>query len=199
MAYATVDDLRELVGLEHVADDEFLSLCLTVGQSQVDLYCGRSFDAVAATPPAATARVFRPGPDGLVTIDDLSATTGVTVTDDGGSVAASSMQWEPINGRGPDGRTGWPYTRLQLIDGARWTLNGPEATVSITSSYWGWTATPDQVKLATLYTAKDLIHNRDTRFGAQGFGENGLVFIRENRTVQMLLAPYRSYRTVGIA
>ena len=105
------------------------------------------------------------------------------------------MQLEPVNNLLPDG-TVCPYHTIRRITGY-WTCHGREASVSVTSTRWGWAAVPPKVKLATLVLAKDYASLRDTRFGVAGFGEFGVVRTRiDNLQVLQLLRGLGHPRTV---
>lgn len=186
MAYAQLEDLRPMLGVEHVSDDDYLSLCLAVAHRGIDAMCRRTFD-VPAEDATATTRVFVPLNCEVVYIDDLADPTGLVVTNDGASVSLSSIQYEPLNQLGTDRRYR-PIEGLRLISGS-WVKDGRRATVAVTSSRWGWTVLPDVAKQATLLAAKDLVNLREARFGTSGWGDIAIVRVRENPSVRMLLDP----------
>jgi hypothetical protein len=70
--------------------------------------------------------------------------------------------------------------------------------VSVTSTRWGWAAIPPEVVEATAILAKDLAHVRTNRFGTAGFGEFGVIRVRDNPHVILLLANLHHPMAVGV-
>jgi hypothetical protein len=198
MAYATIEQLREIVGVEHVADDAYLNLCLTVAQREIDFMCRRTFD-VPADDATATARKYRPDPSDVLTlrVDDLADLTGVTVTEGTSTLSAGQIQWEPLNSLGDDRRYR-PFDTIRLLTGF-FLPDGMEATITVTSARWGWLAVPDVVQQATLFAAKDLVHMKGARFGIDGFGDIAVVRIRENPVLRKMLEGFIRHDRTGIA
>jgi hypothetical protein len=182
MAYCTDSELVEYCGSEIVANTAHLSLCRRAAEDAINAICQRTFDVAAVT---SITRRYVPNTWDTVHIHDIVDNTNLVVTDDGTAVALADIQLEPVNNLLYDG-TVTPFYTLRRIAGS-WTCGGREATVSVTSTRWGWAAVPDRVKEATLVGAKDLAGLRDTRFGVAGFGEFGVVRMRENPQVRMLL------------
>jgi hypothetical protein len=54
----------------------------------------------------------------------------------------------------------------------------------------GWTATPDAIKSATYMLANRLYEERKAPFGTVGNADFGALPIRDQRTVNRILAPY---------
>lgn len=197
MAYVTLDEFRAYLGSEHIDDDDQLALCLAVAERGVDRIACRSFSAVVDD-ATATTRTYVPLNAEVVYIDDLADTAGLTIDNYGSAIAVGAIQLDPINLLGTD-RRARPIEGLRLFDSC-WYRDGQRATVSITSARWGWLAVPDAAKQATLVAAKDLFQLRDARFGTAGFGEFGVLRIRENPTVRQILDGYvRFDRAVGLA
>jgi hypothetical protein len=89
-----------------------------------------------------------------------------------------------------DGESGWPYNRIiTRASGSKLFILGA-AAVQVTAQ-WGWTAVPSGVKQATELAAAEIFRLKDAPFGVAGFGEAGLIRIRENPKLAMLLGPYR--------
>ena len=197
MAYASLDELKLLLRLEQPGDDSFADLCLSAAHIGINKFCHRSFDAPSGS---AVSRKYVPFDD-VVYIDDLASSTGVVVLNYGATVAASSMQFEPVN-QLTSAMTYTPITAIRLIGShSDWIEREGEATVTVTSDQWGWTGgAPDMVKRATLELAKDLFQFKDMRGGVAGFGEFGAVRLRENPAIAMMLDPlYVRYDRMGIA
>lgn len=195
MAYVTDQELTRYVGSEIQADAEFITAARLAAEEAVNAYCGRSFDAAST---ATNVYAVRPC-QRVVTIHDIIDTTGITVTDDGSTVAAADIQLEPLNGKRWTGEAAAPYYRIRRL-GSYWTHSADgEATLSITSTRWGWASIPDAVVEATKILAKDVLHVRVNRFGVAGFGEFGVVRVRDNPHVAMLLKGLRHPWANGIA
>lgn len=184
MAYANIAALSEWLGMSDSADNGKLSLALSAAQSSINLWCHRHFDL----PAAVSTRTYRPWLDEVVT-EDIATTSGLVVADNGTTVSNSDLVLDPANGVGPDGLEGWPYWRIRFADGHRWAVDGHKRTVSVTAKF-GWATVPDNIRQATLVLASDLFHVKDTRLGVAGWGEMGLMRIRENGMLQSLLHHY---------
>lgn len=192
MAYLSLADFTVYVGSEIAADEQFLARCLATAEDAVNDHCQRSFD-----PPAVTSitRTYVPIEDVVVTHDFVDS-TNLVIANDGVATALSTVQLEPVN------TTSWaglsrPYCQIRLKDGC-WTRDGGRATVSVTSTRWGWAAIPPEVVEATAILAKDLAHVRTNRFGTAGFGEFGVIRVRDNPHVILLLANLHHPMAVGV-
>ncbi len=93
---------------------------------------------------------------------------------------------------GPEAK---PYTQIKAI-GAQtfpcaWAWNSRADRVEITGT-WGWPQVPvgvrEACKLLAVESGKLL---REAPFGVAGFGEFGVVRVRDNRKAMAYLAPYR--------
>jgi hypothetical protein len=193
VTYLSLDDFVTYVGSEIAVDEPFLARCLATAEDAVNDHCGRSFD-----PPTATSitRRYVPVYDVVIT-DDFVDTTDLVIADNGSTVALSAVQLEPVNNRSASGLTS-PYCKIRR-PGSRWQTDRGRATVEVTSTRWGWPAVPPQVVEATAILAKDVAHIRQNRFGTAGFGEFGVIRVRDNPHVEMLLAGLKHPAGWGIA
>lgn len=197
MAYATAAEFKAYVGGDDdvTVNDDWLEDVQAAAEDSINDHCGRNFNVVdAAADP--TSRSYPPRGD-LVIVHDIANTTGLTVANDGATVASTDYQLEPLNGLNAAGAT-VPYHQIRLINSC-WTHDGKRATVTVTTDQWGWPSVPDQVKQATLILGKDIAHIRQNRFGVAGFGEFGVVRVRDNPHVAQLLSRLRHPRALGIA
>lgn len=193
--YVPVDEVRSTLRDTVTANVTEIEAALLAACSAIDSTCQRTF----GVPTAATARTFV-APDGYcMFVPDIANTTGLIIVDDGTTLAASDYQLETSPGMtntiDVSGRT-VPYTIVRNLSGWSADPDG-EATVTITAR-WGWTATPDEVKLAAKLLAKDYFEARDTRFGVANVGDFGRR-IAENGLVNSLLAPLRRHEAFGLA
>ena len=198
MAYATLPELRDWVGITVVgdtADDAKLTLALDVATALIDNYTDRYFDEDGSV----VAREYVAGDDQVLDVPTgISTAVGLVVStddnDDGTfetTWAASDYRLEPINAADD----GTPWTRLVAVGSRRF----PTATsrkypgVRITAK-GGWSAVPAPVKQACLIQAAFIWGRKDARFGVAGSPELGNEMRVEtalDRTAQVLLDPYR--------
>lgn len=190
-AYATVDDLKGYLNIPDAVDDVELTAALAAVSRGIEKFCRRQFNKATT----ATARLFAPGRCALATVDDFHTTTGLIIaTDPGGdgafdaTWAASDYQLEPLNGIA-DGEQGWPYYRIRTL---RQTFPASTGRASLqVTAQWGWAAVPDPVHQACRVLASETFKLADAPFGVAGFGEYGVVRIRQNPMAAAMLAPYR--------
>lgn len=156
---------------------------IDAAEAAVEDYCG---DRVFTVPTgAATARVFIPR-GGHVYTDDIGDLTGLVVADTSQTYGSTAYQLEPLNALAK----GRPYDTIRLLGGLYASTCYGQATVTVTAP-WGWPVTPEPVKEATRTLAGDLYHLKDNQFGVAGFGEMGVLMVRENSYVKSLLKNYR--------
>lgn len=186
MPIVSLADFSDYVGTEIAANQVQLSAALEAASLAVQQHCRRAFGTAATV---ASARIFSCHTGAVLDIDELTDITGLIVDNDGTIVAAVDYRLEPIDGLQYGIPT--PYTSIRLLDGTSWA---DEVTVT---AKWGWV--PADVAEATRVLAKDIAGLRDTRFGVAGWGEFGVVRMRENPQVVALLAPYVRWDRAGIA
>jgi hypothetical protein len=202
--YATVRALKSRVGIaqDDTADDEELHAACFAASRALEQFCQRTFWRTAA----GTQRLFEPtgyrdldfGPwNDLVTLTALA-------TDEGGegtwptTWSATDYQLVPLNPTaGPESR---PYTGLRTT-GARLfpavTGYGRTDRIRLTGT-WGWPVVPQAIRQAALVVAAELFKAKDAPLGVVGFGDLGVVRLRENPLAARLSAPYR-LAPVGVA
>lgn len=191
--YATLAELKSrLGGVSGAGEDAALTNALTSASRDIEKFCKRQFNKTTT----ATARVFEPISPKLALIDDFHTTTDLVIaTGDGDDTfgttwTTADRQLEPLNGI-RDGESGWPYWRIRARNGQTFpasTVGG--ATLQVTAQ-WGWNAVPASVKEACLALAEETYKLKDAPFGVAGFGDMGVVRIRENPKIAAMLARYR--------
>lgn len=189
-SYVSVADFKDYAGIPPTKTD-YDTLIGTVNSSvytALNRYCGRVFANTTAT----SARVFRATDYSCLEVDDFATTTGLVIATDSGSDGTFETTWastdyelEPLNGL-LDGQS-WPYTRIRAIN--RTFPVTARAGVQVTAS-WGWPSTPPEVTQAAYILALDLFKLKDSPFGVAGASEYGVMRIRENAQLRMLLAPF---------
>lgn len=199
-SYATLQQLKAYLQIGDTVDDVELEDALAAASRGIEQYTSRQFNDATSVSP----RLFVPDSRDLVPVDDFHATDGLVVEVDAagdGSFAAwdaSAYQLEPLNGT-VGGQSGWPYNRIRSLDAEwpclrrrSWQDGRRRATVRVTAR-WGWAVVPDPVRQACLILASELFKLRSAPFGVAGFGEYGVVRVRENPKVCALLRPYERY------
>lgn len=197
MAYATLSELKEFVGIPDAdtADDDALTLALDSATAQVDTYCDRTFTADSV----ATTRDYMISNTGRVDIDPVSTLTGLIVQTDDNADGTYETTWtigtdfriEPVNASS----AGVPWDRLVAL-GTRWfPKNTYRPGVRVTAKFgWPGGTVPAAVKLATLIQASRLFKRKDAPFGVAGsveFGSEMRLLNEVDRDAQNLLRRYR--------
>jgi hypothetical protein len=95
----------------------------------------------------------------------------------------------PVDGVGPNGRTGWPYTSIRLRGQTARFDPHPWPSVRVTG-FPNWPAVPTPVKQATIILAQELFHRKDTKLGVVNFGE-AVALIGNDPQFARMLGRYR--------
>ena len=195
MAYPTVDEVCSHIGVDDTSENGRVAVALNSAIRDCEAYTGYRFvpDSVVST------RTFRPV-YGQVILDSgssIATTTGLIVKTDDSLVGTYGTTWtvdtdyvlEPFDGVGPDGSTGWPYTRVVGVGARYFPQSYTRRSVQITAT-WGWAETPAQVKTAVLLRAAALWKRKDAPYGVAGFADLGAFRVREDPDVESLLELY---------
>lgn len=197
MAYATVAELKEFIGIPDAdtADDNVLELALDSATAQVERYCDRVFTADALP----TTRVYQVDETGSIDIDPVSTLTGLVVKTDHDGDGVYETTWtintdfrvEPLNAPA----AGVPWDRLVVL-GTRWFPRLKyRPGVEVTARFgWPGGTPPAAVKHATLIQASRLFKRKDAPFGVAGsveFGSEVRLLNEVDRDAQNLLRAYR--------
>lgn len=161
-----------------------LQAALDAGHQSVFDYLGRVI-VVATT---STTRRYTPSDDLLLDIHDATAVT--VVAENSVTIAATGYQLEPLDTFNIAG-TVTPYWQIRRIGGC-WSTPATfgQATVSVTATF-GWLAAPAPVVECIKQVAKDISLARELRGDVGGFGEFGVVRVRQNQQIAAMLQPYR--------
>lgn len=189
MSYVTLEELKDILGVNHNNEDAAYQAALDVAEQMVDDYCGRSFSADTT----ATARVFITDMSGDVYVDDFWTSTGLIIKTDGDGDGAYETTWTatdyrllPLNAR--RGNKPWAYTQLAAANDLYFPRTSAPA-VEVTAK-WGWPAVPEPVKYATRLMAVAVKKRPDAPWGIAGTNEFGSVRVREDPDVAKALGPY---------
>jgi hypothetical protein len=183
-------------------------MAISTASRAVDAFCGRPFYETGTV----QTRVVSPRGMGswyeieLGEVGDISTSTDLVVATTTNNDGTYPDTWtlntdfilEPEN-QISNGVVGWPYERIRAIGNKFFPVRyyGFRQTVQITAT-WGWPAVPLPVIQATLILAAQFYKLGDAPFGVAGFGDFGVVRVRDNPMAQALLAPY-SKSSFGIA
>lgn len=195
--YLTSTTFKTYAGMNtsSTVHDTEITAAITAASRAVDGYCQRSFQTASST----SSRVFRAEYPHRVEVDDFATTTGLTVATDEGDNGTYGQSWtittdfvvEPanllVNG------VSWAYNEVRAVGARSFPTSGQRDRVQIVAQ-WGWPATPTAIVQAATILALDIFKMKDSPFGVAGFGEYGVVRVRENTLLMGLLAPYRRAR-----
>lgn len=201
--YATLAELKAYIGISDTVDDAKLTDALNTASRSVESFCDRQFNAATT----ATPRIYRPEDYLWMTVDDFYTTDGLTIKSDEDFDGVFESTWQPvefelnpINGI-VGGELGWPYSTIRAVSGRFFPIPGwfpvapngypvyRRSTVQVTAQ-WGWAAVPSAVKQATLIIASETFKLKDAPFGVAGFGDMGVIRVRDNPVVARRLAKY---------
>jgi len=191
--FPTVVDLKDFARSEiQTADDSLYSTALSAAITEIRRSTMRE---LALAPATATARVFIPSSDTSVVVDDCISISSVVCS----GVTLTNYQTTPLNGIvAGEAR---PIERIDLVTGSYFTFgtySNIQATVTVTAR-WGWASIPDPIRFATLILAKDILSNRDVRFGLVAVTEAAGIGARTNSTVRSAVNDHRRATSWGIA
>lgn len=192
--YVTIAAVKSAIGLpiEDVEDDATMALALDAVCRDIEEWCHRPWPGSFALERSASARTYSSRhrllclPDGhewrtdeIGSLDGLvvelgSGTSWTAYTDYDTSPDNALLRGKPVEALT---RTSWPVsstTRLRV------------------TARWGWPRIPEQVTQACLLLATETFKlAREAPFGVAGFGDFGVVRVRDNVPAQRLLAPLR--------
>ncbi len=199
--YTTLAELKDALRIPQTdtdLDSVFNAAILAVSR-EIDQHCGRHFYRITEPRTLVPTDRYRLN---LGEFNDLVSVTTLKTDASGDGTfettwTTADYQLLTANGTpninaGPEAK---PYTQIRAI-GAQtfpcaWAWNSRTDRVEITGT-WGWPQVPVDVreacKLLAVESGKLL---REAPFGVAGFGEFGVVRVRDNRKAMAYLAPYR--------
>jgi hypothetical protein len=206
--YINADEFRDYIQSSGTGTSGSISAAITAASRAVDAHCDRTFYI-----DEAAVRYFSNDPyDGrglwYLEIDDLADVTDLEVLIDGSGNGTYSTELavntdfvlEPRNQRFGS-IAGYPYTALRATSGTAFPIRStawqPD-TVKITGNF-GWAAVPAPVKQAAKIVAAQLWKLGEAPFGVAGWGDYGMIRVRDIPQAASLLAPYRRGSSFGIA
>ena len=192
--FPTVADLKDFARSEiPTADDSLYTSALAAAISEIRSGTQRN---LVLAPVTATARVFVPSSRMHLRIDDAVSITSVTNK----GVTLTGYQTVPLNGVSASGEYR-PIEQIDLINGDLFEFgddNAAEATCTVVAR-WGWLDIPEPIRFATLILAKDVLSNRDVRFGLVAVTDAAGIGARTNAEVRAAIHAHRRVEAWGIA
>lgn len=192
--FPTVTDVLEFCRNElPTADTVLATSALAAAVSEIR--SGTQRNLVLASGPA-TARVFAPTGDTYCRIHDAVSITSVTNK----GATLTGFQTSPLNGLSQSGEYR-PIEQIDLVNGDLFDFgenNANEATCTVTA-VWGWSTIPEPIRFATLILAKDILSNRDVRFGLVAVTDAAGIGARTNAEVRAAIHAHRRVEAWGIA
>jgi len=191
--YVTLEELREYVTRDGATvDDAFLTMAKAAGSRAVDQDTGRQFGKVSAP----ELRTYDAIPDyergyWVAYVDDFMDATGLVVAVAGTVVA--TIDKAPLNAAAK----GRPWTAIEFTAESEAYPNEHPHRVDVTAP-WGWTATPETVKGATLLQSSRFATRRQAPFGVAGSPEQGSemrLLAKVDPDVHVMLNNYRRIRS----
>lgn len=177
--------------------DDLLTQAIRSAESQIDLYCGRTFDVAGDT---ATERVYRERAAAHTDTDDFVGTA--TVSENGVPIPADQFYTEPVNEvhtatfRGihtPAGNPGAVPGYLVDPDYDTWWIPRDRPLMPLTvTARWGWDRVPDAVIFAAQLVSIRLWRRYDSSALGMVMTDYGATYIpRFDSDVEGQLSPYR--------
>jgi hypothetical protein len=189
--YATLVQAKAFMGnMTKTADDTLLEQCVEAASRLIDAACNRYFYQDGTT----SVRYFDPVDSQVCHVDDISTTTSLAIAVDLGdsgsftSLSATDYQLLPLNSLSAG--QAWPFTELRAVGSYLWPRYGRRRGRVKVTARWGWAAVPEQIYQASLMLTHELYQLREAPFGVAGFGEFGVVRVRDNPKVSGLLDPF---------
>jgi hypothetical protein len=197
--YATVAALKSRLGVTDTTDDYELHGACFAASRAVEQHCRRTFWRTAA----GTARTFEPDDAYRVRMPafcDLVSVSALATDASGDGVfetswAASDYQLLPHNpAAAPELR---PFNEIRAVGSLTFPVPcgiSPQLArrnrVQVTGVY-GWPAVPWGIRQAAAILAQETFKAKDTFGGVAGFGEFGVVRLRDNPLLATYVDPYR--------
>jgi hypothetical protein len=189
----TREQAKSALNINDTAADELVDLAVGAASRSIENYVGyRFFVDTAVTVRQLVATDYL-----CVTVTEGISTTGglVVKTDSAGDgtyettlTLNTDFVLKPTNSLVV--YPARPYTEIRLLTGSFPFPSNGQPGVEVTARF-GWPAIPDDVTLACILLAKDLVKAKDAPFGVAGTSDFGVLRIRQNATVIALLQPYR--------
>lgn len=201
--YISDQEFRDYIRTQSSDKADLIADAIASASRAVDSYCGRHFYTVD------TSYYFCADDLWYLRLDstDIATATGLELRTDDSNAGTYGTLWtittdfvlEPINATS-NGLTGMPYTRIRAVGSKTFPLlylPTQRDTVKITGTF-GFVEVPVPVKQATKVLAAQFYKLSDAPLGVAGFGDMGIVRVRDIPQVASLLSPYRKGNSFAI-
>lgn len=190
--YIDAEDLKTRLNIEDDEDMVRLAGAVQAATNGINTFCGRQFNDAETV----STRVFEVTSDCLAYVDDFSTVTGLIIKTDDGGTGTFSRTWTaadyelaPLNGV-VGGEPGWPYWKIRHVGWGQGFPPFRRACLQVTAR-WGWAAVPAAVTEACRIAAEEIFKLRDTPFGIGGYGDFGVIKVRDNPFIARMLKKYQ--------
>lgn len=195
MAYASTADIKLYRGIATAStkDDTLLGVILGAAQKQIEIYCGRVFEA----PTTASTKYFDAirdvADDGMtLLLDEDIASISAVQNGDGTTIVAADYVTEPRN------RTPYWAIKLKMGGSQCWTYDDtPENAIEVKGKWAYSTSAPADIKQATIRLAAYMYAQKDASvFDVTAYPDAGVMQIPQGmpKDVKQILDPYRRLR-----
>lgn len=191
--YCTLDQLKTRVGealTETRHDFRFIGAIADI-TTEIDDHCERSFRRFNT----ATARTYPPVNAHQLDTADFWTSTDLTLKTDDDDDGVFETTWAAADYeliRASD-RPGWPYFRVRAVGSRVFPTRTRRRNVAELTAKWGWETLPTPVNDSALIMGEESFRLADSPFGVGGYGQFGIVRVRDNPFVARKLGPYLRY------
>jgi hypothetical protein len=194
--YAPMAMLKSRLGIpdsDTTDDFELHGACFAASRS-IEQYCERTFYRSSSAERTFEARGYYRLD--LPEYNDLVSVTTFATDSSGDGVAetvwsTTDYQLLPYNpSAAPEQK---PYTKVKAINRTFPVVYPPMVRTDLVhiTGVWGWPSVPWAIKQATLILAAEMFKLKDAPFGIAGFGDFGVLRIRDNPKLAAYAGPYR--------
>ncbi|MFI0481738.1 hypothetical protein [Actinomadura sp. 9N215] len=202
--YATVEALKARLGIAETdtGDDTRLAQALNAASRGIEHCTARQFHDAGA----ASARTFPVDSPYRADLDDLSTADGLLVEVDRTRNGTYAETWTSADyelapaGGVVEGVPGWPFIQINAVGARTFPYCAGERASARpalrVTGRWGWSTVPAPIAEACLIVAAEIYKLRDAPFGVAGFGEWGMIRVRQNPIAAAMISPYERYRVL---
>lgn len=191
--YISRDSFKKYATIPGEVSDDQIDDALSSVAEEVNTHTGRQFHDAGS----ASARVYRARDADVVSVDDFHTTAGLVVKTDDDEDGVFETTWtegtdfqlEPLNGV-VEGKPGWPYWVIRAVGEKRFPISTTKRALLQVTARWGWASVPKPVLQANRILGSETFGLKDAKFGVAGFGEFGVVRVRDNPMAMAKLEPY---------
>lgn len=172
ITYASLSEIKQVLRIPEsdTSDDVELLARLASACERVNSDCGRPHGF--GLDSSATARIYRPHHEELLSVDDIGSANGLVVEIGRNNTwsGVDSSLWDTL----PENAIadGLAIEQIRRLVG-QWPMWGLQR-IRVTAQ-WGWPRVPENIKNATLLLTARLFRRKDSPEGIKGFNDLGVV------------------------